>query len=312
MDENSSEDMARKFRFDPDFGERLVGKKRPGLYLFRWTPRKYHDENETAEASTADDESERLATVSPLSLPENSTVVFGQAVYAPDQTIFATGYEQTPEGRKLGVVGCWNHPSSIFKLVLPKELPDDSEAISVNAQRLTPPEFSTRSPRVTDAAPGKPYTTVWLANPIGGPHASVTSLHALRSDEDKSTVVVDYVWEPSGKGGFPGLYLEQLPLRPFLSLNPDFETVSHLVTHSTWGSRQTVLGISLSSGDVHDFTPGEKQAWTVAGTDGRKSVLVTRSAIHSPNELLEGKLQSLDAPLSWKVIDKPQLTVSGQ
>jgi hypothetical protein len=307
---------ASKFRFVPDFGERNIGKKRPTLYLFRWSVQRYETESGLPGSEAEEKTAQSSPTVIALkpSLPENSSFAFGQASFAPDQkTVFATGYEETLDGRRLGAVGCWNHPSSIFKLELPNDIPSDSEEIVVDAHRLTPPELSARSPRVTNATSGDTYLTVWLVNPLGGPHASCTSLYSLRSDEDQSKILVDYVADPIGQpGSFPGLYIDQLPSRPFLSLNSDLEGASHLVTHSIWGSRQTVLGISLSSGDVQDLTPDTNHTWTVAGTDGKEGLLAVRSAINVPNELVEARLQSLKPVRHWKTIDKPELAVWGQ
>lgn len=309
---------ASKFRFVPDFGERNIGKKRPTLYLFCWNAHRY--ENEPDHPAPKAETDEKMTQSSPTvvalkpSLPENSSFVFGQASFAPDQkTIFATGYEETFDGRRLGAVGCWNHPSAIFKLELPKELPADSEEITIDAHRLTPPELSARSPRVTDTASGESYSTVWLANPIGGPHSSCTSLHYLRSDENQSKILVDYVFDPIGQpGGFPGLYVEQLPSRPFLSLNPGIKRASHLVTHSFWGSRQTVLAISLlSCNNVQDLTPDPNHTWTVTGTDGKEGLLAVRSAINKPNELVEARFQTLKPVQDWKIIDKPKVAAWG-
>lgn len=311
--DTSLEAVKSKFRFVPDFGERLTGKKRPALYIFRWDTPTYQDESDNS-ASEIEEVPQTSATVIALkpSLPEDSSIVFGQASFSPDQkNIFATGYEETFDGRRLGPVGCWNHPSAIYRLDIPSELPSDSDEISVEALRLTPPELSARSPRVTNAASSQPYMTVWLANLIGGPHASCTALHMLRSDEDRSRVLVDCVVDPTHHASFPGLYTDQLPFRPFLSLQADVKGASHLVTHSLWGSRQTVLGISLTSGQVQNLTPEQNMSWTIAGTDGKEGLLATRSTINSPNELVAARFQNLGLSLDWKVIDKPRLTLWG-
>ncbi|KAF8591671.1 alpha/beta-hydrolase [Ramaria rubella] len=307
----TSEEKANKFNFLPDLGERLTGKTRPTLYIFRWTHQKYEGEFNGMH-DDAEEHSQAAPTVLSLkpSLPENSSFVFGQAAFSPDEKhVFATGYEETVDGRRLGPFGCWNRPSSIFRLELPKEFSHDSGEVFVEAQRLTPPGISARSPRVTDAAPGDPYTTIWLSNPVGGAHASATTLNSLRSDEEKSRVLVGSISEPSSPGSFPGLYVGELPSRPFLSLDTRSKAVSHLITHSFWGSRQTILGIALSSSEVCDLTPGQNESWTVSGTDGINRLLATRSAVNSPNELLEARLQDLAPVLDWKIIDKPTLTV---
>ncbi|KAF8591662.1 alpha/beta-hydrolase [Ramaria rubella] len=306
VDENStSEATAEKFRFVPDLGEQLTGKTKPNLYIFRWTRR--DQEGESSKLHT-DVEDPTVFALKP-SGPDNSTLVFGQAAFSPDERyVFTTGIEETLEGRRLGAMYCLNHPSAIFKLELPKEFPRDSGDVTVNAQRLTPPEISARSARVTDAAPGEPYTIVWLSNSIGGPHASATTLNSLRSDEEKSRILVGSISEPSSPGAFPGLYVGDLHSRPFLSLDSDSEVVSHLFTTSILGSRQTILAIALSSGEVCELTPGGDSTWSFFGTDGRNSLLALRSMVNSPHELLETRMEGFSPVPEWKVIDKPTLS----
>ncbi|KAF8522762.1 Alpha/Beta hydrolase protein [Hysterangium stoloniferum] len=299
---DTAEDDSKKFRYLPDFGERLSGKKCPALYMFRWRPENYEEETDITLSEQAQDPS--IVALKPA-LPEESTFVFGQASFSPDDKhIFATGYEETPDGRRLGPVGCWNHPSAIFKLDLPDVIPDAAESVELEAERLTPPTLACRSPRVTPAFRRGGYTTVWLANPIGGAHASATSLYALGSDESVPKVLVDSVSEASKDDSFPGLYTDQLPARPFLSLGVFGET-SHVVAPSIWGSSAVILRISLQSGAVVNLTPSSKHAWNVLGTDGKNGILGVRSSLKSPPELAVAYV-----PESWRVIDKPELTDS--
>ena len=295
---DTPEERETKFRFLPDFGERLIDKKKPTLYLFKWT-----------DSIKAGEESSDLETsVAPLkpTLPEGSTFVFGQGTFTPDNKyIFATGYPETLDGRRLGPFGCWNHPSSIFKLKLPDTIPTDSKEINLEAEQITSLDISARSPRVTDANSDTPYTTVWLEN-RGPAHASVTSLVSLHSREGKAKVLVDYVQEPKTPGDFPGLYIDQLPSRPFLSLDADAQESTHVVSHSNWGSHQDILAISLKTGDVWNMTSSQDYAYVVAGTDGQDGLLAVRSAINSPFELLETRVVA-GKNTKWKAIDKPVL-----
>jgi len=145
---------------------------------------------------------------------------------------------------------------------------------------------------------------VWLGNPIGGAHASATSLYALGSGESVPKVLVDSVSQPSAYDSFPGLYTDQLPPRPFLSLGVFGET-SHVVVPSLWGSSAVILRISIQSGAVVNLTPRSNYAWNVLGTDGKNGILAVRSTIKSPPELAVAHV-----PESWRVIDRPNLSAS--
>ncbi|KIJ41939.1 hypothetical protein M422DRAFT_171727 [Sphaerobolus stellatus SS14] len=298
---DTPEEREDKFRYIPDFGERLNGKKRPTLYLFTWNSQNYEGNSEEAPIDSA-------ISVVPLnpSLPEGSTFVFGQASFSPDEKhIFATGYPQTLDGRRLGPAGCWNHPSSIFKLTLPEDISSESAEVSLVAEQITSSDVSARSPRVSDSNSGEPYTIVWLENK-GPAHASATALLALRSDEIKPRTLVDYVHDPRS-GEFPGLYVDQLPSRPFLALDPNSNNLAHIITHSFRGSYQDIYAVSLDDGRVWNITTSNDYSWIVAGTNGRDRVLAVRSSLNSPPELLEGTIALGHIP-SWRVIDKPVLS----
>ncbi|GJJ12040.1 hypothetical protein Clacol_006281 [Clathrus columnatus] len=305
-----SDDKNAKYRYLPDFGEQMNGKTRPTLYLFKWKSRPYEGEvispnNPPKGGEETEFEEPTVIALKP-DLPGDSTFTFGQSVFAPDNKhIYATGYEQTSDGRRLGPHGCWNHPSAIFKLELPKDIPKEADEITVSAARLTPPHVAARSPRVS-TVPYDPYTVVWLSNPVGGAHTSSVSLWVLRSTDKMPKLLIDSVYEPKDSKDFPGLYVEQLPSNPFVSLD-NSKIPSHIITHSVWGSLQKVLRFDLRSGEITTIVDDPHYSWTITNTDGRQAVLAVKSSMTSPPELMLGQLSSSS---SWQTIDRPVLSHS--
>lgn len=59
-------------------------------------------------------------------------------------------------------------------------------------------------------------------------------------------ILVDIIWEPSNIGGFPGLYEPHITLQSFVIVDKK----SFLVTSSYWGSRSTLLMVSLDNREV--------------------------------------------------------------
>jgi acylaminoacyl-peptidase len=300
----NDEDPYRRFRFTPQFGEGLTGKKRPTMFIFRW--------------STDKAQAHKLLA---LSVP-SSSALFGQAIFSPDSyKIYATGYEYTSDGRQLGIKGCYNRPSGIWEITPSKPRAGDvqSNDISCTARKLTPSHLSCRSPRVFSYEGVD--TLFWLSCPSGGAHVSTSLLYSLDITGNlpsASTVVnigaplVDAVFGPL-EDEFPGLYPDyNLPAVPFV--HPHTETFSGpcIVTHSLWGSRSTVLLVSTAKGEVKDLTPedGDLSSWTVLTTDGDSRILCARSTPVSPPQLMLGEFD--DTGVSWRVIDKPSLSSDGK
>jgi hypothetical protein len=291
-DASKDVDPYERFRYMPQFGEGYAGKKRPTLYLFRW------------EASTDSKLTNSCTKLIALSFTFPSVpVLLGQAVFASEDRIFVTGYEYTDSGRLLGVKGCFNRPAGLWMLCIPQTSNEDGvpgfkELVSVS--RLTPPDRSGRSPRVLSGD-----SVFWLSNEVGGAHASCVSLHSLNLLSMEKKTILDTMWQP-GKDGFPGLYPDaSLPSQPFIKLG----SVSFIVTHSTWGSRNTVLLIATDDGRVKDLTPedGTLYSWTVLGTDGANQVVCARSSLSIPHEVLLGRIDN-SSGMSWQILSLPTLT----
>ncbi|KAJ6512530.1 Alpha/Beta hydrolase protein [Mycena sanguinolenta] len=297
---NEPTEAAEKFRFVPHLGESLAGRKRPTIFIFRWDP-------------SATPSQTSLASVFPI-LPQNRPVLFGQPVFSPvdKYTIYATGYEYTPDGRLLGVQWCNNRPSGIWEVKLPSTT-DGMEVGSPASLRcvstkLTPSNLSCRSPRIyCDSANGA-ATLFWLSAASGGPHASTFSLHVrdLATPDPNSQVLVDTVWEPRKSDGFPGLYLDSnFPVSTFVKLGEEV----FCAFSSIWGSRNTVLLVSVADGSVRDLTPDSERklySWSVLATDGINRIVCSRSAPTIPHEVVLGELNS-QGDISWRVIYSPYI-----
>ncbi|KAG5653150.1 hypothetical protein H0H81_002061 [Sphagnurus paluster] len=154
------------------------------------------------------------------------------------------------------------------------------------------------------------HTLIWLSHPSGGPHAATSLLYSLdiTSSPDLkqiTTPLVDAVFKPV-KDAFPGLYPDYnfVPY-PILRFSPS--TGPHLITHSVWGSRTTVLLISMT-GTVKDLTPedGNLYSWKVLATDDYSRIVCIRSTPTSPNELVLGQLTE-SGEVVWRVLHKPTL-----
>ena len=277
--EKLDDDPYPKFRFTPHFGEQLYTRKRPTLFVFRW--------RSPNESSRSGDETP-TASVTALSLdqPPNVPVVFGQATFATETCLYATGYEQTGDGRLLGVKGCFNRPTGIWELILPSDSLEAATTTVCKSVRIDIPGRNARLPRILFDQDHVPTTLFWLSNPVGGAHASTGSLHSRDlGGTVGERLLVDAVHDPSTQE-FPGLYTDNLADRPFLRLGDK----TFMLVQSLWHSRPTLISIDVESGAVIDLTPVlEGQAlhsWNLLGTDGAHSVICSRSTPTSPPEII--------------------------
>ncbi|KAG2068544.1 alpha beta-hydrolase [Suillus decipiens] len=276
------------FRYIPHFGDTARAKKRPSVFLFRWT--------RSPAFTRASKQNLTLVALHPTKTP----TLFAQATFATEDIIFATGHEYTKDGRLLGAKGCFNRPMGIWQLTFPKGLFN-----SPSVSRLTPPERSCRSPRVL-FHDNQPVKLFWFSNPIGGPHASCVSIESRDLLTGVNTVLVHSIFEPTPSNDFPGLYTEyNMPASPFLRRADRV----YIVLQSTWRSRTTVLFIDTQSGAITDatkLTDGPLYSWTVHATDNKSRFICSRSTPTTPWEVLLGSFDQNDT-LQWKILDEPTL-----
>ena len=195
------------FAYVSDYGERFTGKKYPSVFLLV-LPGSPWQVNQSGNTRLATPASAPPASISlyqltdPLRFPD---LGFGQAVFLPSLDghnglrVLATGYEQLPDGKKLGIVYCANRPARLYELELElcpaktgtkeddvvdsiKQIGDRVELSwqATGVVGLTPKERSSRSPRVFLPPNGLNIhpLVVYISNPVGGPHSSCSSLHA--------------------------------------------------------------------------------------------------------------------------------------
>ncbi|KAG2127690.1 hypothetical protein DEU56DRAFT_820074 [Suillus clintonianus] len=292
---STDDDPYSKFRYTPHFGEPSRTKKRPTVFLFRWT---------RSPASTrATKENISLFALQLTQVP----VLFAQATFASEDTIFASGYEHTKDGRLLGVKGCFNRPMGIWQLIPTLQPSPLGTKLTCTASKLTSPNRSCRSPRVLYDANHTPIKLFWFSNPIGGAHASCVSLEFRDLVTGINHVLVDTIMEPTTSNDFPGLYPEyNMPSSPFLHRADR----TYIVLQSIWRSRTTVLFIDTQSGAVTNATElgdGPLYSWTVHATDNKSRFICSRSTPTTPWEVLLGSFDQ-DDTLEWKILDKPILS----
>lgn len=325
------------FVYVPDFGERFTGKREPTLFLLALAGSPF--QLEKSEAPSV------YRLTDSTTFPDTR---FGQATFLPSDIdtpstprVIAVGYKSLGDGRKLGQVYCTNRPASIYELVLSVREHAAEEASEGEAgagrgrqwtvgesHRLSPIDRSARSPRVLPGTvgPASLARVVYLSNPCGGPHGSCATLHLLEANRAgfSSRILVETVAQPATLESFPGLYVDQLPQRPFLELPSGM----HLVATSIWRSRRVPLLINLEHGSVICIAPwvapssddvlpylGTRaidglSSYVVLGTDGRTRVISTSSGMRSPPEVMVCEVvENRDA--DWVVVKSPQLNERG-
>ncbi|KAH9037980.1 alpha/beta-hydrolase [Lactarius deliciosus] len=297
--ENNTDDLFSKFRFLPDYSERYVGRKRPTLFLARWA------QNAESRAEGA------IPTVHCITVPttSNASISFGQAQFVTDNVLLATDYEFSEDGRRLGIMACYNRPTAIWELKL--DLAQDA-IVALSATKLSDPTRATRSPL---PIPGT-NAALWLSHELGGPHASCFSLHKFGTagaETATASVLVPVINKirDGFMDGFAGLYVDSLLARPFVRKGGR----AYLLTRTSQRSRLEIILVDLEQPEsVVRLTPAESSddlwSWSPLATDGRKWVLASRSAPTMPNELVLGRLEEHGGRprVTWQVIEMPPLS----
>ena len=227
-------------------------------------------------------------------------------------------------------------------------------------------EYPSRSPRVwfppvdsesaaqeQGSSEFKNPVAIWLSS-AKEPHGSCSRLHmmALPTENELITLggweseesagsepasssnthvetVIDSVWEPPcpvDEGGFPGLYVGQLPARPFLFLGG----VLHVACVSSWGCSQNLLVVRLAGDYVEpalaeNVTPpksyvhgsrkheivrlqlGERSSTSFVSCYGTRIVAVA-STLTEPNEVFVTDLKGA----SWGDVAWSRITNVGE
>ncbi|EIM89069.1 alpha/beta-hydrolase [Stereum hirsutum FP-91666 SS1] len=314
-------DPYARFRYIPDGGESMTGLRRPTLFVAVW--------------KQTEDEAMSEMTVQSLELPKDKLaspcVIFGQAVFAQDDTIIATGYQYTEDGRRLGTIWCANRPCAVWELRFDitkvedkKTAGEDKKLASctiISPTIISNSTLSSRFPRVYKDPTSGHSTALWLSHATGGAHFSCFSLHSFDLQARKSTELIPVVSKPdtSFMAGFSGL-IPGIPKQPFLVFNGK----TYMIAQSGSGTKQEILLIdttepchvvfltrrSAVAGEVYF----DHWCWNVIATDGGHNVLLWRSSSIRPPQLLLGTLtgSSTSPSLRLQVIDEVHLPLKLQ
>lgn len=246
--------------FLEDWGELNTGKRSPTLFVLNV-------------------ESGKVEAVQ--GLPKNAT--FGQPVWSPDGSylIFVCWEHQSINfplfPQRLGIVYCFNRPSSLFALPWPQSKYRHDDVI---ASRITPFDVpSAYSPRFTPDGTMLLFLTQRLAVESGVHNATPALLSLswptvhrfLSSPKDNkqevegetdiitAETIVAEVWEPEGETAFPGLYTS------LLLDNPCLAGSNILLTTVQWRSTTAIVAVNLQSGEVTRISPQESSSssWTL-------------------------------------------------
>ncbi|KAF8938071.1 Alpha/Beta hydrolase protein [Dissophora ornata] len=242
-----SEDAVEKFNYKPDWGETFTGKREPSLVIINL------DDFEVKVLDRFQDD------MSP-----------GQAIFSHDsKSLIFTGYHRNPQF--FGIVFCQNRLTGLYQVNI-----DGSDF-----KTLTGDLKSARSPRLNNEG----TTLVFLSNAVNGPHASCAKLCKIDISSEKVSTVVDIVRKADATG-FPGLYIDQLPKKLWVSS-------TKIITSSAWRSRRTLLAIDTESGTVEELTSAtDYPGSTTALYANSRWILTTYSTPTDPWVLFLGQIDS--------------------
>ncbi|KAJ2867582.1 hypothetical protein GGH94_000758 [Coemansia aciculifera] len=288
----------RRYKLDSDWGEAFNGKRPPALVVLNV----------------------RNSQVKVLAAPP--AVSPGQAHFLPTrsgaaQRIVFTGYKHST--RKHGIVYCQNRPTGIFTC--------DLSGVEVKCLY----SGSVRSPRLTPSG----RALVFLSTPVGGPHASTSELVYYDLETDAPSILVPLISKPLEcpqelggtrlPGGFPGLYLDQLPEHPWLHAD-DSSQAETLAFTSTWRSTNVILMLDIQKRLLSLHTPIDGSAsYSVLCTASSGYIVAKMSTPAMPDSLMLGQAvlaehrrkdeengvhikwhhihePAIDANISWRVV----------
>lgn len=217
-----------------------------------------------------------------------------------------TGWECEP--RKLGMIYCYQRPCNLYAAPV-GEFPASVEAEAAGGGReeaaaeesqsqqgeehkcLCPSWRLARSARFSPSGD----RLVWLSRQEGfDTHSGCFRLSSAPWDEEKGALaatprtLVDVVGVPEPEGGFPGLWMDDLPDACW---TPDG---TRIYLTSAWGSRQSVLRVDAETGEVervvaataacgqNPSTGEQENASASVLTVGKGGVYVAGSSPNSP------------------------------
>ena len=204
--------------------------------------------------------------------PEDGTLSCGQATWLSETEVLYVAWQSS---ERLGIVYCHQRRSQLYSVAVPAS---DSAAERKPPQQLTADamDFSCRSPRVHPNGD----RVVFLSREPVGPHFTAARLRCMTVATKEVRTVVDVVEDP--RGGFPGLYITNLPQRCWYS---DTE----IVCSTDWAMDEALVRINIDDGTVDRITsPTHPALHSISVLDvslPRREVLVSVSTPTTPPEV---------------------------
>ncbi|KAF9192562.1 hypothetical protein BGZ51_005359 [Haplosporangium sp. Z 767] len=241
-----TEDAVEKYNYKPDWGETFTSKRDPALVVVDLT---------TFEVKILG--------------PFEGEMSPGQAIFTHDsKSLIFTGYHRDPQ--TFGIVYCQNRLTGLYQV----------NTDGTEFKTLTAGLKNARSPRLNEIG----TTLVFLSNNVNGPHASCAKLCKIDIASGEVSTVVDFVRKANTSTGFPGLYVDQLPKKLWVS-------PTKIITSSAWHLRRTLLSIDVESGAVEELTPSSQYPGsTTALFANSRWILTTYSTPTEPWSLLLGQV----------------------
>ncbi|KAI9217076.1 Alpha/Beta hydrolase protein [Blastocladiella britannica] len=237
------------FEYEPDFGELYAGKRPPVLVVVRIS---HTDDEVVLDASVVDLEDRGISPSKPVFVEGGET------------TIVFVGHERSP--KVWGIAACPNRPMRLYSVRVPLKAEPP-----LSVQPLTPADISARSPIPSHDG----QRILFLSVPIGGPHASCSTLHELTVSMGKLRTVVAAVHTPATATAFPGLFTDSL------SAN-GASYGDHVYLTTAWRSERAVVRVQIAEGTVTRIRTGDDTTAVIGVDPFTGAIAVAVSAIYAP------------------------------
>lgn len=173
---------------------------------------------------------------------------------------------------------------------------------------------SARSPRIIAEQSGTTYL-FYLTNRTEFEHGGCSALHRVQLVDGKVDtpetikVLVESVWEPVTRESFPGLFVFELPDKPFLAVrDSEGKEETFVCMTSMWRSQERLVTVRVHDGRVESHYADQSQDLGVFGTDGGSRVVGLTSGPTALPQLCIGEAELSNGVLRfhWQAVKKWQ------
>ena len=160
----------------------------------------------------------------------------------------------------------------------------------------------------------------YLSNRSEYEHNSCGSLHRLDLSAGGSAhashgdILVDTVWAPVTLDAFPGLFVSELPDRPFLMVESDEgKQVTYVTMSTTWRSQERLITVRVHDGKLESHAEAPLEDVNTFNTDGRTRLVAVASRITALPQLriAEARLSGDTIQFIWRTVKEWKPTPAG-